>query len=77
MFIFIAMAEKADKMAKRRSEKKTKGKSARRGNAPAPYTRYDKQPYRYSAEYYAWVRTVKGRAAKSNNKYATEAQASR
>ena len=25
-----------------------KGRSARNGNAPAPYTKYKKQPYRYS-----------------------------
>ncbi len=26
---------------------KTKGKSARRGNRPAPYTKFDKKPYHY------------------------------
>lgn len=38
-------------MAKNMSRK---GKSARNGNAPAPYTKYEKQPHRYSAQYYEW-----------------------
>lgn len=41
---------------------------ARRGRtAPAPYTKYEKKPYRYSAEYHAWrsrfARTVQSGAA--------------
>lgn len=40
-----------------------KGKSARNGNAPAPYTKYEKRPYQYSAAYYDWHRRAKaGRA---------------
>lgn len=33
-----------------------KGKSARNGNAPSPYTKYHKTPYRYSSAYYDWKR---------------------
>lgn len=31
-----------------------KGKSAANGNAPAPYTKHKKTPYRYSPAYYQW-----------------------
>lgn len=31
-----------------------RGKSARNGNAPSPYTKHQKTPYRYSARYYEW-----------------------
>lgn len=31
-----------------------KGRSARNGNAPAPYTKYSKTPHKYSARYYEW-----------------------
>lgn len=34
--------------------KKPKGKSARNGNAPAPYTKYHKTPYIYSQVYRQW-----------------------
>ena len=34
-------------MAKRA---KSKGHSARHGNNPAPYTKYDKMPYKYPGE---------------------------
>lgn len=42
-------------MAKR---KKLKGRSARHGRAPAPYTKYAKKEFQYSAGYYEWKRTV-------------------
>lgn len=42
---------KAVMMAK--NERK-KGKSVRNGNAPSPYTKQNKTPYKYSAEYYNW-----------------------
>lgn len=51
---------KESEMAK--NERK-KGKSARNGNAPSPYTKYDKRPFQYSAAYYEWNRRAKaGRA---------------
>lgn len=31
-----------------------RGKSARNGNRPAPYTKYQKTPYRYSEKYTKW-----------------------
>ncbi len=31
-----------------------KGRSARNGNAPSPYTKYQKTPYRYSSKYHEW-----------------------
>lgn len=34
-------------MAKRRSTRQSMGKSMRNGNAPSPYTKYQKQPYVY------------------------------
>ena len=43
---FTKRLRKKFKMAK--NERK-KGRSARNGNAPAPYTKYQKQPYKYSA----------------------------
>lgn len=30
---------------------KKRGKSARNGNAPSPYTKYNKRPYKYSWEH--------------------------
>ena len=48
-----------DDMAKRQ---KSKGKSARHGRAPSPYQKYEKQPYRYSTEYYTWKTRVTGKA---------------
>lgn len=50
-----------------------KGRSARHGKAPSPYTKYQKKPYRYSSGYYDWKRSVTARA-NSRNKYAEEAQ---
>lgn len=37
---------------------KPKGKSAKRGNAPAPYTKYQKRPYKYGHKWngHAFVR---------------------
>lgn len=40
--------QETDSMAKRR---KAKGKSARNGNRPAPYTKYQKQPFFYGEGY--------------------------
>ena len=31
-----------------------RGKSARNGNSPSPYTKYGKVPYKYSAKYQEW-----------------------
>lgn len=31
-----------------------KGKSARNGNSPSPYTKYAKTPYKYSTKYHQW-----------------------
>lgn len=46
-----------------------RGKSARNGNQPSPYTKYKKKPYRdYSAAYYAWHRSVKGGRTTSGKK---------
>ena len=39
--------KKARKMAKNSPKR---GKSARNGNAPSPYTKYKKRPYKYSWE---------------------------
>jgi hypothetical protein len=36
----------------------------KRNNAPSPYVKYDKTPYRYSSAYYAWRRSITGKAAK-------------
>lgn len=33
-----------------------KGRSARNGNAPSPYTKYNKMPYVYSGAYHEWRR---------------------
>lgn len=44
--------------------KMKKGKSARNGNAPSPYTRYDKKPYRYSEAYYTWKKMVTRKGTK-------------
>ena len=74
MVIFVKLTEKIEQMAKR---KKMRGTSARRGNAPSPYSKYAKVPHRYSADYYEWVRSVRSRAAKSTNKYADEAKSER
>lgn len=38
-------------MAKNRRQH---GKSAANGNAPAPYTKHKKTPYKYSPAYYKW-----------------------
>ena len=38
-------------MAKNRRQH---GKSAANGNAPSPYTKYNKIPYRYSEKYNKW-----------------------
>lgn len=48
-----------------------RGKSARRGNASSPYAKYEKKPFRYSAGYYDWKRTVTN-SAQRNNRYAAE-----
>jgi hypothetical protein len=38
---------------------------SRRGRTkPAPYTKYQKAPYQYSAGYYAWRRSVTKHTAK-------------
>lgn len=31
-----------------------RGKSARNGNAPSPYTKYQKTPHKYSQKYTTW-----------------------
>lgn len=36
-----------------------RGKSARNGNKPAPYTKYKKSPHKYSTAYYEWNRAKK------------------
>jgi len=33
---------------------KSKGRSMRNGNAPSPYTKYAKTPYKYSSQYHNW-----------------------
>lgn len=52
-----------------------KGRSARNGNAPSPYTKHKKTPWRYSAGYYQWRsdrlarrNTVKKDDWKANNR---------
>ena len=35
---------------------KQRGRSARNGNAPSPYTKYGKTPYKYSPAYHEWRR---------------------
>lgn len=35
------------KKGRRMKNAKKRGKSARNGNAPAPYTKYNKSPYKY------------------------------
>ena len=42
---------KVFKMAK---NSRKKGKAVRNGNAPSPYTKYNKKPYEYSAAYNTW-----------------------
>lgn len=39
---------KSGKKIKRMKNKSKRGKSARNGNAPSPYTKQNKVPYRYS-----------------------------
>ena len=41
----VKLGKKIKHMAKNRRKS---GKSARNGNAPSPYTKYNKAPYRYS-----------------------------
>ena len=43
-----------------------KGRSARNGNAPSPYTKYEKREHRYSPGYYAWKQKVTGKAHRIN-----------
>jgi len=40
-----------------------RGRSARNGNAPSPYTKYQKTEYKYSTAYYDWRR---GKIAKKS-----------
>ena len=46
--------KKLRKLAEMAKNAIKKGKSARHGNAPSPYTKYEKTPYKYSAAYYSW-----------------------
>lgn len=51
---------------------KKKGRSARNGNAPSPYTKYNKMPYVYSGAYHEWRRNRlagKAPAAIKDKKY--------
>jgi hypothetical protein len=49
--------------------RKPKGKSARKGNMPSPYTKYGKTPYKYSQSYYDWHRNAKaGRTTSTQEK---------
>lgn len=43
---------KADRAMAKNLRKK--GRSAKNGNAPSPYTKYDKVPYKYSTAYHTW-----------------------
>ena len=50
-----------------------RGKSARNGNRPAPYTKYGKSPYIYSQAYRDWKRAVlNNRSPNSSSKKARE-----
>ncbi len=71
MIWFVKLRKKLREltMAKR---KKMKGRSARHGKAPSPWTKKNKKPYQYSPGYYAWKRQIVAHAGKSNNKYKDE-----
>lgn len=50
-----------------------RGKSARNGNAPSPYTKQRKTPHRYSAAYYDWFRDRKaGKPISTKSWHGTE-----
>ena len=49
-------ARQALEMAK---NMRRRGKSARNGNAPSPYTKYGKTPFKYSGAYEEWKRDRK------------------
>ena len=49
---------------------KSRGRSARRGNRPSPYTKYDKKPYSYTGESRLANGDLKNKMNdKLNNKY--------
>lgn len=53
--------------------RRPKGKSARNGNRPAPYTKYQKTPYVYSQAYREWKRSrLAGRPAPPADQYKTQ-----
>lgn len=60
----LKLGRKLAMMSKRRSNPAKK-------SGISPYQRHQKKPYRYSAEYYAWRRSVVAKA-KSGNKYAQQ-----
>jgi hypothetical protein len=68
MAFVINLLKRISDMAKR---KKMKGRSAKHGRNPAPYTKYDKRPYQYSAAYRTWFYATRAKVGK-NNKYAAE-----
>lgn len=55
-------------MAKR---KKLKGRSAKHGKAPAPYTKYKKKEFVYSSAYYEWKHNILNKSSSSAKSYAT------
>jgi len=67
------LLRKIAKVADMAKNMRQKGKSARNGNAPSPYTKYHKAPYQYSAKYWEWRRSktkpnVANMNFKSNNR---------
>lgn len=51
--------EDSDDMAKRNKQKARESRSG-----TSPYVKYQKTPYRYSSDYYAWKTKVTGKASK-------------
>ena len=75
MIFFVKLRKKLRAMCAMAKRKKMKGRSARHGRNPAPYTKYGKRPYPYSSEYRTWFYATRAKASKSNNKYADQNKA--
>ncbi len=52
----MSLLKKLRKIAAMAKNSRKCGRSMRNGNAPSPYTKYNKTPHRYSAAYYSWYK---------------------
>jgi len=73
----VILRKKLRKMLTMAKNRIKRGRSARNGNMPSPYTKYGKTPYRYSEEYRTWrlnklrLNKLAGRAAVTSSKVST------